>query len=228
MVYSQLISAAQLARIAASSETESPATAASSAFDNNGSAGEPLAIENLILSAGEADATGNDLDNVISGNAEDNHLSGLVGDDTLYGGGGNDTLTGGAGHDVLSGGSGNDTLIWGALDSINGGGGTDTLQVNGAGVVLDLLSIPDAQIRNVEVVKLTGSGDNTLYLDAQEVLDISSTSDTLRVRGDTGDVVHRGSGWTRGEDQLIGESLYATYTQGEATLLVDKDVTCLI
>ena len=182
----------------------------------------------LTFYEGTIDATGDELDNVLTGNIENNDIDGLDGDDTLYGGGGNDTLAGGAGHDLLLGGSGNDIFMWGGADTIKGDSGTDTLQVSGAGVVLDLPSIAGAQIHGVEVIKINGSGDNTLILNVQEVLNISGTSDTLRVAGDAGDVVHRGDGWTQGEDQLIGANLYATYTQGDATLLVDTDVLCVI
>jgi Ca2+-binding RTX toxin-like protein len=209
-----------------SSAPETAATNPSDPFDNSTSGG--VAVGSLSDTPTPYDGTGTSLDDVVTGDEEANHLYGLGGDDVLYGGAGNDTLTGGPGHDVLYGQSGNDTLIWSIADTFRGGGGTDTLQVQGADVVLDLRAVADTQIRDIEIVKLTGTGDNTLYVDAQEVLNISSTTDTLRVRGDAGDVVHRGGGWTRGEDQQIGENLYATYTQGDATLLVDTDVLCVI
>ncbi|WP_119302516.1 calcium-binding protein [Dongia deserti] len=58
-------------------------------------------------------ATGNDLDNLISGNNGKNALSGGLGADYLFGAGGDDTLTGGAGADTLFGGAGNDALTGG-------------------------------------------------------------------------------------------------------------------
>ena len=49
-------------------------------------------VENLTLSgAANIDATGNELDNVITGNAGSNHLDGGAGIDTMAGGAGNDT-----------------------------------------------------------------------------------------------------------------------------------------
>jgi Ca2+-binding RTX toxin-like protein len=62
-------------------------------------------VENLTLTGSAAEATGNDLHNVITGNAEAN---------TLRGGSGDDTLDGGAGADVLDGGEGDDTYVIGA------------------------------------------------------------------------------------------------------------------
>ena len=60
-------------------------------------------VERLTLSGSAAlDATGNDLDNVLTGNAQINHLSG---------GGGNDTIDGLSGADVMTGGSGDDTYF---------------------------------------------------------------------------------------------------------------------
>ncbi|MHB8921546.1 MAG: calcium-binding protein [Halothiobacillus sp.] len=94
-------------------------------------------VEDLSLSGGALDGTGNVLDNQMAGNALNNHLDGLAGDDTLYGDGGddslqgdtgNDTLWGGAGEDVLDGGAGNDSLSGDAgHDMLAGGAGNDSL-----------------------------------------------------------------------------------------------------
>jgi len=61
---------------------------------------------------------------------------------------------------------------------------------------------------------------------------MSSSTDSMRIDGDAGDIVRRGTGWTTGADQGIGANTYHTYTKngtGEgtplATLLVDTDVT---
>ena len=60
-----------------------------------------VAVENLTLTgSSNLDATGNELDNLITGNAGANHLLGLLGNDTLDGGLGADTMAGGLGNDV--------------------------------------------------------------------------------------------------------------------------------
>ncbi|MEO5340557.1 MAG: putative Ig domain-containing protein [Magnetococcus sp. MYC-9] len=57
-------------------------------------------VENLTLTGSTAiNATGNDLDNLLTGNAAANLLSGGAGNDTLDGGRGADTLMGGVGND---------------------------------------------------------------------------------------------------------------------------------
>ena len=58
-----------------------------------------------------------------------------------------------------------------------------------------------------------------------DVLDLSSTTNTLRVDGNAGDVVDRNLGWTTGGTQTIGANMYRSYTQGAAVLLVDTDIT---
>jgi Ca2+-binding RTX toxin-like protein len=77
-------------------------------------------LENLTLTGGAWQGTGNELNNVITGNS-------LLGNN-LYGFAGNDVLTGGAGNDILKGDEGNDRLTGGAgSDHLNGGTGNDIL-----------------------------------------------------------------------------------------------------
>lgn len=173
-------------------------------------------VENLTLTGVAANATGNALGNDLLGNSGANNLSGLAG---------NDTLDGGAGNDTLNGGEGNDHLFYDAADGrIQGASGTDTLRIRGGGTVLDLTVEPDSQITKIERILLTGNGNNTLKTSLSDVLAISST-DVLRVDGNAGDAVQRGTGWVRGADQTIGTNTYRTYTQSTATLLVDTDIT---
>ncbi|SOB86548.1 serralysin [Sphingomonas guangdongensis] len=58
-------------------------------------------VENLVLTDGAADGTGNALDNRLVGNALSNRLDGADGADVLIGGDGVDYLTGGAGADTF-------------------------------------------------------------------------------------------------------------------------------
>ena len=57
-------------------------------------------LENLTLTGGAINGTGNSSNNTITGNAENNVLSGLVGRDNLDGGGGADHMIGGNGSDT--------------------------------------------------------------------------------------------------------------------------------
>lgn len=72
------------------------------------------AVENLTLigSAGGLNATGNNLNNVLTGSATANALFGEGGNDTLNGAGSNDFLDGGIGADTLTGGAGLDTFFF--------------------------------------------------------------------------------------------------------------------
>ncbi len=94
-----------------------------------------------LLGAGNLNATGNALDNLLAGNSGANVLSGGAGADTLFGLDGNDVLVGGAGNDTLNGNAGVDTAVYSGLfrsygtalnnaaGTVTGGaeGGTDTL-----------------------------------------------------------------------------------------------------
>ena len=172
-------------------------------------------VENLTLIGAALQATGNSLANTLAGNAGNNLLNGA---------GGNDTLTGGAGVDTLLGGAGNDTLVWNAADAkFDGGTGTDTLRVPGAGVSLNLAAVPNTKIQNVEVVMITGSGNNSLNLNLQDVLAISTTTDTLRIDGNAGDAVTVVDGnWTDG-GVVSGYHVY-TLTLSSAILRIDADI----
>jgi trimeric autotransporter adhesin len=156
------------------------------------------------------------------GNGSNNTLTGNSGANTLTGQGGHDILDGGPGADTLLGGNGNDQLIFDPSDPVvQGGAEIDTLRVNGSGVVLDLTLISDAVIQDMERINLTGTGNNTLTLGIADVLAISSTTNTLKVDGDAGDIVNAGEGWT--DMGVVGA--YHQYSQSGATLLVDTDIT---
>jgi hypothetical protein len=81
------------------------------------------------------------------------------------------------------------------LPKITGNGGENELHLAGQSQSLDLVNIADADIQGIETIDITGSGDNTLTLDEEEVLNISPASDTLIVRHNSGDNVNYGDGW---------------------------------
>lgn len=179
-----------------------------------GSAQERL----LLLGTANINGTGHDGDNYLAGNPGANRLNGREG---------NDVLTGGAGVDTLIGSGGNDTLVYDPDDaSIRGGTGEDTLKLVGTGMLVDLSTIDNETIIGIEIIDLTGSGDNLLRLNVLDLLDLSDT-DVLRVDGNAGDsVLTQDGGWNEaagGPVALAGNS-YATYTQLGATLLVDTEI----
>jgi Ca2+-binding RTX toxin-like protein len=191
-------------------------------------------VENLVLTgAADLNGWGNASHNAITGNIGDNTLDGREGNDTLRGSGGediligrvgNDVLDGGVGDDVLLGHAGNDVLIWDPADDIvDGGIGQDTLRVNGQNRTLNLTT-NDGAIRNVEVIDLTGTGNNTLVLDTESVLSLSSSTNTLLVKGNSGDAIDAEFGWIRIDDIAIGTQTYAQYQNGAAMLRVDLDI----
>ena len=180
----------------------------------------------------DARAVGNGLE--IFANDGNNILAGTAHSDDIFGNGGNDVLTGGGGADFLSGGDGNDVLIWDAADSVNegafnGGTGNDFLQVNGANQTLDLTGLNNNIFVDLEIINITGTGNNTLKLNVGDVLDFSTVTDTLRIDGNKLDKVQIFAGWTQGADQAIGANTYLGFTQTvseqTATLLIDKDMT---
>ncbi|MDG9783965.1 Ig-like domain-containing protein [Metapseudomonas otitidis] len=100
------------------------------------------------------------------------------------------------------GGDSNDTFLLadirvlnGPGASINGGEGMDCITLTGAGQVMDLTALA-GKVRSIEVLDITGSGNNTLKLSAADVLSQGQT-DLFRnsghvqmlVKGDAGDLV---------------------------------------
>lgn len=179
-------------------------------------------MENVALTGSAVRATGNDFANVLTGNSLSNTLTGSGGNDTLRGGAGNDNLNGGVGNDVLNGDGGNDTMVWQAGDTFDGSGGTDVLRL--AAGSLNLLTVANSAIMNTETINMAGGGSNRLTLDLSDVLDISSTTNILKVMGNAGDKVDIVPAFTAGA--VSGD--FRTYTiSGGGRLLVDTDVTVI-
>ena len=99
----------------------------------------------------------------------------------------------------------------------DGGEGDDTLRLTGESQTLDLSL---ARVRNVETNDITGSGSNSLTLDANDVIDLSPIEDTLRVRHDDDDMVDYGDGWSVEIPQIVDGQYVHVLTQGVATVQV--------
>ena len=167
-----------------------------------------------------------------SGEIELPEIKGTDGDDTLKGsteaehfiaGDGNDSLLGLGGADVFDAGAGDDAIRIGDLTfaSIDGGDGNDALHLAGANLNLDLTTL-GSNIHGIETICLYGRGDNTLTLNADSLLNLSDSTNTLKVHGNSGDhIVVQGADWVDGG----GSGFYHTYTHDDAVLLVGANVT---
>jgi Ca2+-binding RTX toxin-like protein len=113
----------------------------------------PANVENAAINAtGNANLTGNALNNGLTGNDSRNVLDGGSGNDRLNGGGGADSLLGGVGNDALLGGAGNDTM--------RGGDGVDLADFAAAGVDVTI---------DLSTGRATGDGTDLLF-DIENIL----------------------------------------------------------
>ncbi len=202
-------------------------------------------FNDLIIGAPYADASGNSkyragesyvifggngfTNSILSGNLGTNAQNVLLGDTTaniINGAGGDDLVSGGGGVDVLLGGQGNDTLVINdaSFRRIVGGTGNDSLVLNNPsnlGFTLNLTTLRDNRLFDIEEIEMSGvNANNTLILNQREVLNLSSTSNTLIVRRNAGDIVNIGSGWTFVNTETIGPYSFHVYSQGQARLKV--------
>jgi Ca2+-binding RTX toxin-like protein len=184
------------------------ALAGDAAGNSKGGAGDSYVIfgrdfTNTVTHAGTASAE------VLTGTSAANVMVAGLGNDTLDGLGGADALKGGAGDDRIQ-------IADLAFLNIDGGSGTDMLALTGSGLTLNLASIGDTKLQDIEAIDL-GAGGNTLRLTALEVRNLSETSNTLRVTGATGaSVSFDDTGWVQGATS----DGFVTFTNGTATAIV--------
>jgi hypothetical protein len=103
--------------------------------------------------------------------------------------------------------------------SVHGGGGIDTLQLTGGGQTLDLGAIAGS-LQSIEIIDLTGTGNNTLNLSLSDVLELGesslfSTDETVQmlIKGNAGDVVNL--------DDLLADGTDPGDWAGQGTVTVE-------
>ncbi len=181
--------------------------------NGRGNAGESYLIFGGDYTESVTDA-GTTAGDTLTGTAGGNVMIGNQGDDVLVGNGGNDVLRGGQGNDLM-------TVSNTSFKRVIGGSGSDTLRLDGASLLLDLTTLGENRITDVEIIDITGSGNNTLTLNYSDVVNISSDANRLLVRRNAGDLVNTGLGWSQGPDQVLGGVPYHILTQGNATLGIE-------
>ena len=179
---------------------------------------------------------------------------GTDGDDTLTGGSG-EVFVGGLGNDVLGnsfgdgnafhGGAGDDLILAGTGQFgdpilVDGGSGIDTLKASEFGNAIDLTGNLRDRVESIEILDLEGVASIALTLDSSTVTHMSGSNgsafgpNTVLIKGDgdfEGDVVTLAdSGWAiDGEvtDPFGQKGTYARWINGEATALIETEVTVL-
>jgi Ca2+-binding RTX toxin-like protein len=145
--------------------------------------------------------------------------------------GGNDLLDGGEGIDYMFGGEGNDVFVFDAADSIvDGEAGIDTLRIGGSGQTAEIDSI-SPRYDNIEVVDLTGTGDNHLVLTTHAIgWPDHLSGNILRVEGNAGDsLALKNAGWMASQTDPVEHNgnLYQIYTWNSQNpaVWVDTDIS---
>jgi hypothetical protein len=154
-------------------------------------------------------------DDVLSGNSHRDVLVSGRGDDTLFGAGGRDALHAGADND----------RIWVADDRfvrVDGGSGRDVLVLRGDANTWDFTGLPATRVQGIEIIQLRDD-DMTLQLAPGVVLDMSDSSNTVKIKGAPGSTVDLVGDWHQVRD--VGD--YYVFRDGQARVLIEHDLTVI-
>lgn len=227
-------------------------TAAATAWEFNGDG-----YADIILGAPRADVNGQDAGEayiVFGGNftnsvthlgtAANNTINGSAGSDSIVAGAGTDEIYGGGGVDVILACEGGEliTVQDVSFARIDGGPDAAYLVFSGGNLNISLPALFGKRLSPVDYIDIRGTGANTLSVDQQSVLVLSSAiniiylteaclsgscfadSNTLYVRRGRDDTVNIGQGWADLGTQsfaTLGNVTFRNYLQGEALLLVE-------
>jgi len=166
-------------------------------------------------------------------------LTGTASDELFVAGRNNDILIGNGGTDVFNAGAGDDTIRINAdnvaklnsnllgsnlLASVNGGNGNDTLVLVGHptseklrnGINLDLTIMDNSRIKDIEAINMTG--DSSLKLNLYDLLDLSSETNTLKVKGNASDSVNAIGFNNSGIIHKTDDTSYAIYHHSDTNI----------
>ncbi len=126
--------------------------------------------------------------------------------------------------------AGDDLFEWNANSSnsgiINGGEGTDTIRLINDQPYGNLDWVLRDNFQNFEIIELSGTNPVQLDMTLGQIIDITDENNQIIIKGDEGDRFYSlYQDWILGEDQTIDGEVYHTYTSGDATLLVDVDIS---
>lgn len=96
--------------------------------------------------------------------------------------------------------------------------GDDVLRITGDGQTLDLTTLDDSKLTGLEALDIRGSGANQLIVSLQEILNLSSTTDTVKVQYDDDDSVDLGTDWMVDTPLLVNGSFVHVLNQGNGTI----------
>lgn len=100
---------------------------------------------------------------------------------------------------------------------------------NGEGDTIDFSAIHNSNFKNIEILNFDNADANDIYLNYQDIFDMTDQKKTIVIRGDTNDTLTlnaQGEAWSSGgtiTDETTGD-VYDTYFIGDVTVLVDTQV----